>query len=166
MVDFPPFSSWNEVFKEVKEMSDEDYDYSIAGSEASFDDPWDHVTRWLKIVVEPDKGVDITAKLKNKVTAPISKDPLEDALKFLDNVKAMLKHKNVAYGNAALNPVRIFSKEIDPIAGILVRIDDKLSRIARGTGVENEDVIMDLVGYLALFYAAVRKQQKKEGTNV
>lgn len=39
----------------------------------------------------------------------------------------MLLAKNAAYGNSALEPVRIFSKA-DPTEQIRVRIDDKLSR--------------------------------------
>jgi len=46
-------------------------------------------------------------------------------------VERILLAKNAAYGNSALQPVRIFSKA-DPIEQIRVRIDDKLSRLARG----------------------------------
>jgi hypothetical protein len=37
-------------------------------------------------------------------------------------------------------------------AGV-VYIDDKLSRLARGSGCDDEDVILDLCGYLALLAA-------------
>lgn len=62
----------------------------------------------------------------------------------------ILVEKNRAYGNSALDPVRIFS-EASPREQLLVRIDDKLSRIARGgaAGV-SEDVVLDLIGYLVL----------------
>jgi hypothetical protein len=79
----------------------------------------------------------------------MKKTPLDKAIDFLDEVKETLKSKNKAYGNSASNPVRIFSK-CDADEGIKVRIDDKLSRIARGDGSGNEDAIKDLVGYLAL----------------
>ena len=65
-----------------------------------------------------------------------------------DAIKAMLVAKNRAYGNSALDPVRIFSKA-DPLAQIDVRIDDKLSRIVRGEAA-GEDVELDLIGYLVL----------------
>jgi len=69
----------------------------------------------------------------------------------------MLVEKNRAYGNSALSPVRIFSKS--PIEEqILVRIDDKLSRLARGNNA-GEDVIFDLLGYLILLRIA--RQSKK-----
>lgn len=65
-----------------------------------------------------------------------------------DALKAMLLAKNRAYGNSALRPLRIFSKA-DPIEQIKVRIDDKLSRLARGAAA-GEDVERDLLGYLVL----------------
>ena len=50
----------------------------------------------------------------------------------LVQLRTMLIAKNQAYGDSALNPVRIFSKA-DPIEQLKVRLDDKLSRIARGS---------------------------------
>lgn len=64
----------------------------------------------------------------------------------------MLVAKNRAYGNSALDPVRIFS-QADPAEQIRVRIDDKLSRLARGRGA-GEDVVMDLMGYLVILKVA------------
>lgn len=61
----------------------------------------------------------------------------------------MLIQKNEAYGDAALNPVRIFSKS-DTLEQLKVRIDDKLSRLARGE-FAGEDVIHDLLGYLVIY---------------
>ncbi len=71
-----------------------------------------------------------------------------------DAVKAMLLAKNAAYGDSALDPVRIFSRA-NPVEQILVRIDDKLSRISRG-GAAGEDVVADLLGYLVLLRIAQR----------
>ena len=67
----------------------------------------------------------------------------------LEDVRTMLVQKNQAYGDAALNPVRIFSKA-DPLEQLKVRIDDKLSRLARGENA-GEDVIHDLLGYLVMY---------------
>ena len=57
----------------------------------------------------------------------------------------------MAYGNSALDPIRIFSKA-NAQEQILVRIDDKLNRIKQGNDIlkEDEDVIQDLIGYLIL----------------
>ena len=60
----------------------------------------------------------------------------------------ILVEKNRAYGDSALNPVRVFSRA-DSREQLLVRLDDKLSRIARG-GELGEDVVLDLIGYLVL----------------
>jgi len=49
-----------------------------------------------------------------------------------DEVVDMLLRKNLAYGDSALNPLRVFSKA-DAGAGLRVRIDDKLSRIRNTT---------------------------------
>lgn len=68
---------------------------------------------------------------------------------------AMLVEKNRAYGDSALDPVRVFSKA-DTMEQIRVRIDDKLSRLARGSAA-GEDVEMDLLGDLILLRIARRK---------
>jgi len=66
-----------------------------------------------------------------------------------DEIKDMLIDKNRAYGNSALDPVRIFS-DASTMEQINVRIDDKLSRIARGSTFGTEDTEKDLIGYLIL----------------
>lgn len=63
-------------------------------------------------------------------------------------IASLLCSKNVAYGNSALEPLRVFSRS-EAEEGIRVRIDDKLSRIAQGT-CDNEDTEQDLIGYLIL----------------
>jgi hypothetical protein len=47
---------------------------------------------------------------------------------------------------------------------ILVRIDDKLSRIKRGAGLvaTDEDVIQDLIGYLILLKIALKRNDNQE----
>lgn len=72
-----------------------------------------------------------------------------------DAIKAMLLEKNRAYGNSALDPVRIFNKA-DPVEQIRVRLDDKISRLMRGENA-GEDVELDLIGYLVLLRIAKRK---------
>ena len=68
----------------------------------------------------------------------------------LSEFGAMLKAKNKKYGNSALHPVRVFSKA-DAKEQLKVRLDDKVSRLVRGTGDETEDVYLDLTGYLILY---------------
>jgi hypothetical protein len=83
--------------------------------------------------------------------APSSPD-VRRAHAFLARVAAMLTEKNLRYGDSAANPLRVFSRAAAD-EQIRVRIDDKLSRLARGSGKDNEDVLLDLCGYLALLAA-------------
>ena len=75
-----------------------------------------------------------------------------------ENIKQMLLQKNRAYGNSFADPVRIFSKAT-PEEALLIRIDDKLSRIARGQDA-GEDTILDLIGYLVLLRVLHRAEDK------
>jgi hypothetical protein len=74
-------------------------------------------------------------------------------------VAAMLISKNQQYGDSALNPLRVFSKAT-PEEGMNIRLDDKLSRIARGAG-ENEDPEFDIIGYLVLKRIGKKRCQRK-----
>ena len=74
------------------------------------------------------------------------------------NLAEMLKAKNRAYGNSFADPVRIFSR-VTPEEGLRIRIDDKLSRIARGQDA-GEDTILDLIGYLVLLRVLHRAGEK------
>lgn len=83
-----------------------------------------------------------------------------------DDIKNLLLGKNAKYGDSAINPSRIFSKA-SPVEQILVRIDDKLSRIGKGVGLvaNDEDVIDDLIGYLVLLKIA-QKREQWDGTDI
>ena len=61
----------------------------------------------------------------------------------------MLCTKNKAYGNSVFEPIGIFAKN-DWEDQINTRIDDKLSRVARGNEYPGDDTILDLIGYLIL----------------
>jgi len=77
-----------------------------------------------------------------------------------DEVKNLLIEKNSKYGDAALNPIRIFSKA-STTEQLLVRIDDKLNRIQKGGGLldTDEDVVLDLIGYLTLYLVKSRRNK-------
>ena len=78
-----------------------------------------------------------------------------------EDVKELLLYKNKNYGNSALEPLRVFSKS-SAVEQLLVRIDDKLNRIKKGAGLLNkdEDVIMDLIGYLVLLKIGLKEEKK------
>ena len=84
----------------------------------------------------------------------------EEISAVCNDIKELLLYKNQQYGDSALNPSRIFSKA-SAVEQILVRIDDKLNRIQKGAGLigEDEDVIMDLIGYLVLLKIGLNQQK-------
>lgn len=76
----------------------------------------------------------------------------------MQEILDLLIEKNAKYGNSAIEPVNIFSKGCSPLEQIYVQIDHKLARIARGNArLEDEDVLLDLVGYLVLALIARRR---------
>jgi hypothetical protein len=80
---------------------------------------------------------------------------------MVEELKAFLLEKNQAYGDSALDPVRVFSSA-DMREQLLVRIDDKLSRLRRGNALPDEtydDTVRDLVGYLVLLLIARRSRR-------
>lgn len=75
-------------------------------------------------------------------------------------IEELLLAKNEAYGDSMLNPLRIFSKA-SPVEQILVRIDDKLSRLVRGDAA-GEDVVLDTIGYLVGLRIAERRAREHD----
>ena len=69
-------------------------------------------------------------------------------------LEELLLSKNEKYGDAALEPLNVFSKA-GAVAGIKVRIDDKLKRIMNAGLVDDtEDTLQDLAGYFILLMIA------------
>jgi hypothetical protein len=91
---------------------------------------------------------ELTALLAQAAKAPSGDDLLAE---FVNLAKTILD-KNIAYGDSALNPVRMFSRA-DTVEQIKVRLDDKLSRLSRGE-LAGEDVELDIIGYLVLLRVA------------
>lgn len=78
--------------------------------------------------------------------------------KVLLKVASMLRRKNEKYGESVMNPLRIFYQGGENIDALIkIRMDDKLSRLARGSeGIESDlDIYYDLIGYLALLIVAI-----------
>jgi hypothetical protein len=69
---------------------------------------------------------------------------------ILDNISGVLIEKNRKYGNAALEPLGLFYKG-DNINSILIRLDDKLSRV-KSNKEKNPRVndVADIIGYCTL----------------
>ena len=75
----------------------------------------------------------------------------EKVTNLLNRIGDLLISKNEQYGDSVNKPLRLFSK-LDSQAGVRVRIDDKLSRLARGNdSIESDmDIVDDLIGYLVM----------------
>ena len=74
---------------------------------------------------------------------------------IVKQITDLLKEKNQAYGNTALNPTNIFSK-LSAAEAICARIDDKLARISnKGINDKTEDTVDDLIGYLLLLKMSI-----------
>jgi hypothetical protein len=70
-----------------------------------------------------------------------------------EQLRRLLFEKNRKYGDSALNPVNIFSRKGDSLDKLLVRIDDKITRIKNSDELRPNDCI-DLTGYLILVMIA------------
>tara|TARA_A100001201_G_scaffold112459_2_gene96294 strand:+ start:1403 stop:1795 length:393 start_codon:yes stop_codon:yes gene_type:complete len=89
---------------------------------------------------------------RNKGTHMTFSEKLDVEVKAITD---LLKEKNKAYGNTALNPTNIFSK-LNASEAICARIDDKLARIKnKGINDETEDTVDDLIGYLLLLKMSI-----------
>lgn len=89
--------------------------------------------------------------LKMLVKAEVAADKLGESInKLFAEMAKFLIEKNKAYGNSVAQPINVFAKELSSVQQINVRIDDKLSRIARGSEFPGDDTDIDLAGYLIL----------------
>lgn len=76
------------------------------------------------------------------------------------DLAVFLSSKNISYGDSALNPTRLFSKA-NATEQLLVRIDDKINRLVKGGEYPGDDDILDLTGYLILYFAS----KENDGNN-
>jgi hypothetical protein len=79
----------------------------------------------------------------------MSKETQEKIKSVCREIEAFLIEKNKSYGDSATKPLQIFSKS-NAEERIRSRIDDKLSRLFKGSGYEGDDDVKDLIGYLIL----------------
>jgi hypothetical protein len=91
-----------------------------------------------------------------------------DAVTFEKDLKAVLREvydflitQNKAYGDASLNPVKVFSRS-DSVEQLKVRIDDKLSRFIKGAEYPEDDDERELLADLVLLQIARRREEHKD----
>ena len=76
----------------------------------------------------------------------------EQIKQVCNSLSELLLEKNKRYGNAALQPIKIFNKT-SASDSIKTRLDDKLSRVKNSDSLRKND-IMDIMGYLVLLCIA------------
>lgn len=79
----------------------------------------------------------------------------------ISEASELLIEKKRKYGNSALKSIRVFSKS-ETLNQLAVIIDEKLSRFQNRANNEDEDVVLDLMGYLIL----LRIKQKELSINL
>jgi len=84
--------------------------------------------------------------------ATVEMTSAESIAAVCDGMKALLLEKNRRYGDSALNPIKVFSR-LNAAEGIMVRLDDKLSRVRNGETLRKNDAA-DIIGYMALLCIA------------
>ena len=108
--------------------------------------------KMTELLYKSKKGPQHKTMVKNMNTQ-------EEIRKTMNELRDFLIQKNEQYGDSVMKPIRIFSKaDID--AGLRIRIDDKLNRLMQGNDSmeSDEDVVKDLIGYLALLLIALRQE--------
>lgn len=91
-----------------------------------------------------------TITVDSSVIAAIKNAPSGGAI--LDtciDIAVFLAGKNTAYGNAAFEPLNVFTKT-DAEEQAKMAIDNKLNRLLHGNEYAGDDTVMDLLGYLII----------------
>ena len=134
-------------------------DYDIDSKSSTYDWKLQPEVSWeekVKALEEITTGLNI-----DKWKVPENADFAWHLDKVAKSVTDLLKEKNAAYGNSALNPANIFSK-LDAVESLLVRMDDKIMRIKnKGITDQTEDTVSDLIGYLFLLKMALERKGGK-----
>lgn len=122
-----------------------------------------------------DERFKLKETAEDLMTVEESETPVDKLIKDItntfDGVVETIKAKNSDYTKDNYNPFHNFEKSINfginPVDGMLVRIQDKMSRLhALESGHDakvdekSEDTIVDAIGYFALMSGLVKKQQK------
>lgn len=76
----------------------------------------------------------------------------ERITEITESLNELLQAKNKNYGDAAINPIKIFSA-VEPENGICVRLDDKLSRVRNHPDGFRFNDLLDIAGYMILLLA-------------
>ena len=108
---------------------------------------------YKKILEHIDEYVKDNTPKHEKTETKVKIGTQERIAEILDGMKDLLLYKNQKYGDSAINPIGIFTKHLKEVpentASILVRLDDKLSRVKNADSLRTND-ISDIIGYCSL----------------
>ena len=125
------------------------YDSDLLITKEAYDEytknVWEEDPDAYKYRKQGESDIEYKNRMLGKGNSLISEATIESVC---DALKKFLLAKNKNYGNSATEPVRVFSKS-NANEGILVRMDDKLSRIKNSDSPALNDTV-DLLGYLIL----------------
>lgn len=77
------------------------------------------------------------------------KSTKELIVEMCQELQKTLLDKNAKYGNSAFNNGIVF--DVPPLTALKARINDKASRIKASLPGDEEDAVLDLIGYLILY---------------
>lgn len=115
------------------------------GSIPLYEEDPNHIPKGIPIIPAPKLG---SKNVEFERTGELTQTQ-NIIYEICNEIREILLEKNRKYGNSALEPVRVFSDSA-PDEQIRVRLDDKISRLRSGQVDDDEDVILDLIGYLVL----------------
>ena len=98
------------------------------------------------------------SKVYNLAVPNLDSQTQHEIARTVVEIGRMLLDKNRKYGDSALKPLRIHSKS-DSLEQMRVRADDKLSRLLNPEADEDEDVLLDYIGYMVLLLIAERNKK-------
>lgn len=136
---------------DVSDLYDDEYLISCCGVSKCLDGYLATIEAWN----------DYSAENQLKTPAERSQDKISEVI---ENLREMLISKNQNYGNSAFTPP-VLCPKMDPEKALLVRMSDKVARLASlasgekdRVGESMEDTLYDLAGYCILAIIAMRKE--------
>lgn len=76
-----------------------------------------------------------------------------------NGMKDLLLYKNKKYGDSALHPENVFYKG-GASDSIMIRLDDKLSRVRNGAAVPAKNDVADIIGYCVLLLVSMETTEE------
>lgn len=92
--------------------------------------------------------INVNCNINVNSNTELCTDTQREIKTICNSISDLLVYKNKKYGNSAIEPINVFYKQ-DNKNSILIRLDDKLSRIKNSDKLRVNDIV-DIIGYLVL----------------